>query len=231
MICVLRLINGNIFLYRNTGNSLHLTTTSNSDPFAQVILVEDPRNPPLNSDINGYWFIDCDNNPDIWGLDIKLDGDKYGFTNTNDSQIEILMDIYNTSGKLDILTAFSVNDKYFANTKQGIYPSCGSSLIYQPNLLNVFEIYNQSLGNTSNKTNDAEGLHIFSITNDAINNKVYFQFNSPTMEYSCIFDDSFDLYSDIHFYFRNNYNEDDEQSKIYSVDIINRYCIILYFVI
>ena len=234
-----------IFLYSDTGNSIHLTTTSNSDPYAQVILVEDPRYSPVNRVMKGYWRIEAEDGANIWGLDIKLDGEKYGFINTSDSQVEILMDIYRGTNELDIFTAFSVNDRYFANindidggsafsgyvNKQGIYPSCGSSLTYQTNLFTVFETYSiptyaltLGTGNWSvayNKTNGADGLHIFSITNDAMNNKAYFQFNSPTIEYSCMFNDSFDLYSDIHFYFRND--EDKQESKVYSVDIINRY--------
>ena len=216
-----------------------MTTTSNSDPYAQVILFNDPRDPPLNSDTNGYWFIESGDGVNIWELDIALNGEKYGFTNTSDSQVEILMDIYKNTGELDIFTAFSVNGRYFTNINDmadgamfSIYPSCGLSLAYQSNLLNVFENnteirYALTLGSNewslaSTKTNGAEGLHIFSITNDAINNKVHFQFNSPTIEYSCIFNGSFDLYSDIHFYFRND-NLQTQECKIYSVDIITRY--------
>ena len=76
---MLLLIDRYIFLYSNTGNAILLTTLSGLDPYARVILVDDPRDSPVNSDANGYWFIESEDGVNTWGLYIKLDAEKYEF--------------------------------------------------------------------------------------------------------------------------------------------------------
>ena len=66
-------------------------------------------------------------------------------------------------------------------------------------------------------------LLTYSITNDAVNNKVYFKFTSGTTNYGCVYTDSFDLHSDINFYIQNDDGDIfNEISRINSFDIFKR---------
>ena len=95
----------------------HITTDTNSNKYAKVILVEDTRDPPINDDTNGTWYLNCNEKPTFWGLKIELKSDLYGFTQHNKSFIEITINdvkiIRNGTQGLDLFSAFSVNDKYF----------------------------------------------------------------------------------------------------------------------
>ena len=132
----------------------HITTDTNSNKYGKVILVEDTRDPPLNNDSNGVWYLNC--NPEMaafWGLQIELKSDLYGFKKNNDSIVEIRVNDVERDVELDLLTAFSVNDKYFANfnnidlgygwgfpdgSGQYIYPKCSSNLATNNDLEHVF---------------------------------------------------------------------------------------------
>ena len=131
-----------------TVNLLHINTTTNTDYYAKVILINDTRNSPVNEiDSNGNWYLQCISNgerPTFWGLIIELKSSFYGFRENKNTTIEITINDMTRNGELDLFTAFSVNDKYFANLNnadkhvrvepsrafgQFIYPSNLSTII------------------------------------------------------------------------------------------------------
>ena len=138
----------------------------------------------------------------------------------------------------------NIDDKYGYSLPDGagqyIYPQCLLNLAKNSDLETVFSglsgrysyEYERGLITTgtisdlyqvSNNTNTDGSSLTYKIINDAINDQVYFEFNSGTVNYQCIYNDSFDLYSDLYFYIQNDCDGVMEELWIHSFDITTRY--------
>ena len=144
-------------------STVHITTTTNTNQFAKVILQNDTRMPPWNSDNGSSLYLEFtkDVPTPFWGLNIELKADLYGFRENMNSTIVI--NINNVvapapNDQLDLITAFSVNDKYFANFNNidenyggnfELEPLCAPT----PSPSNGQYIYPECLGTLSQKSN------------------------------------------------------------------------------
>ena len=173
----------------------------------------------------------------------------YSFGESINSTIQITFNA-TWRNQFDPITAFSVNDKYFANLNvmdagfnrfgdpnpgQWIYPQCAFNLAINNDLEHVFENIgtepNEHLqalvasGNLSEWHAAGTGIGdsssvTYKITNDGINNRTYFRFNSGDVGYNCEFEDSFDTDADIYFYIQNDCSGNEaERSWFHSFDI------------
>ena len=143
----------------------YITTASSSNPNAKVILINDTRNSPVNKIDGDEWYLQCYSNNEavtFWGLKIELQSNSFGFKKNGNTTIEITINDITRNDQLDIFSAFSVNDKYFANLNnadgevnifsdigQFIYPVCSTKLARNDNLENVFSNINSNVNSWS----------------------------------------------------------------------------------
>ena len=141
----------------------YITTTTSSNSDAKVILINDTRNSSVNKIVNNEWYLQCYSNNEavtFWGLKIELRSSSFGFKANDITTIEIAVNDIQKDGDLDIVTAFSVNDKYFANinSADGFFSiENGSNGQY------IFPVRSSNLA----RNNDLE--HVFSNVNSDVN--------------------------------------------------------------
>ena len=166
----------------------------------------------------------------------------------NDIRLNGILDIWTAFSVNDkYLANFNNVDgsaHVFGLRGQHIYPVCSTNLARNDNLENVFSNINSNINawsgsnheipmdlttsgqltdwyRVSNKTATDQSSFTYTVTNDGINNKSYFEFTSGNVNYKCDYNESFDFDSDIHFYLQNDCRlpGDNEKSWIHSINI------------
>ena len=140
---------------------------------ARVILINDTRNSSVNKIDGDEWYLQCFSNNEavtFWGLKIELLSHSFGFRANANTTIEITINDMRWNTQFDPLTAFSVNDKYFANFNnadngvqivaginnigQFIYPICSSNLARNGDLENAFSSINSNANSWTGNFNN-----------------------------------------------------------------------------
>ena len=226
----------------------HITTDTNSNKYVKVISVEHAQdsNGTWHLSCNPkptFWGLKIELKSDLYGFrnnnnsiieitinDVITDGQSHLF-----SAFAVNEKYFANFNNIDAEYGASLPN----GVGQYIYPQCSFNLAKNNDLETAFSNINQvkdlyeealttsgdisDLYKVSNNTKTEGSSLTYKIRNDARDDKVYFEFNSGTVNYQCIYNDSFDLYSDLYFYIQNDCDGAMQELWIQSFDIVTRY--------